>query len=672
MRLNRIYLVAAIALLVSVAHLPTLAASMQEQETEKKETQENHTEKNHTEKNHAEKKHTNALAKETSPYLLMHAHNPVNWYGWNEESLALAEKENKVIFLSVGYSSCHWCHVMERESFMDEEIAKFLNDNFICIKVDREERPDVDAIYMESLQVFNRMTGSNRGGGWPLSMFLTPEAKPFFGGTYFPARDGDRGVGRGFFTIVKLINKSWGAKEEKIKKDSDVLADATRRSLTVGEPVANRQLKKNWSTMAVNGLKDSFDKQYGGFRYSIQNPKIPKFPEPSNLLFLAEQYRVDKQRNDILNLLDTTCRRMMMGGLQDHLGGGFHRYSVDRYWAIPHFEKMLYDNGQLATVYSEVFELTGDKHYKRVVDEMLEFVNRELKDEGGAFYSALDAESEGEEGKFYRWEIEEAKKILDEKEFDLFAKVYGLDQPPNFEKKYFAPQLNRDWKKTSNAVGIDVDDLVKQLGPIRKKLLDAREKRPRPITDTKILTSWNGLMIRGFADAGRVFKNDEYIASAQKASQFILDKMVDSEGRLVRTYTDGQAKLNAYVEDYACFVDGLLAIHRATGQQKWLDEAVRIQAKQDELFWDDQKGGYFYTSSDHEKLLARAKKPTDGAMPSGNSVAAGNLLYLAETLKNEKYRERATKTALAASTIIEQFPIAAPRMLITIERLLKK
>lgn len=667
MRLNRIYLVAAIALLVSVAHLPTLAASMQEQETEKKETQENH-----TEKNHAEKKHTNALAKETSPYLLMHAHNPVNWYGWNEESLALAEKENKVIFLSVGYSSCHWCHVMERESFMDEEIAKFLNDNFICIKVDREERPDVDAIYMESLQVFNRMTGSNRGGGWPLSMFLTPEAKPFFGGTYFPARDGDRGVGRGFFTIVKLINKSWGAKEEKIKKDSDVLADATRRSLTVGEPVANRQLKKNWSTMAVNGLKDSFDKQYGGFRYSIQNPKIPKFPEPSNLLFLAEQYRVDKQRNDILNLLDTTCRRMMMGGLQDHLGGGFHRYSVDRYWAIPHFEKMLYDNGQLATVYSEVFELTGDKHYKRVVDEMLEFVNRELKDEGGAFYSALDAESEGEEGKFYRWEIEEAKKILDEKEFDLFAKVYGLDQPPNFEKKYFAPQLNRDWKKTSNAVGIDVDDLVKQLGPIRKKLLDAREKRPRPITDTKILTSWNGLMIRGFADAGRVFKNDEYIASAQKASQFILDKMVDSEGRLVRTYTDGQAKLNAYVEDYACFVDGLLAIHRATGQQKWLDEAVRIQAKQDELFWDDQKGGYFYTSSDHEKLLARAKKPTDGAMPSGNSVAAGNLLYLAETLKNEKYRERATKTALAASTIIEQFPIAAPRMLITIERLLKK
>ena len=667
MRLNRIYLVAAIALLVSVAHLPTLAASMQEQETEKKETQENH-----TEKNHAEKKHTNALAKETSPYLLMHAHNPVNWYGWNEESLALAEKENKVIFLSVGYSSCHWCHVMERESFMDEEIAKFLNDNFICIKVDREERPDVDAIYMESLQVFNRMTGSNRGGGWPLSMFLTPEAKPFFGGTYFPARDGDRGVGRGFFTIVKLINKSWGAKEEKIKKDSDVLADATRRSLTVGEPVANRQLKKNWSTMAVNGLKDSFDKQYGGFRYSIQNPKIPKFPEPSNLLFLAEQYRVDKQRNDILNLLDTTCRRMMMGGLQDHLGGGFHRYSVDRYWAIPHFEKMLYDNGQLATVYSEVFELTGDKHYKRVVDEMLEFVNRELKDEGGAFYSALDAESEGEEGKFYRWEIEEAKKILDEKEFDLFAKVYGLDQPPNFEKKYYAPQLNRDWKKTSNAVGIDVDDLVKQLGPIRKKLLDAREKRPRPITDTKILTSWNGLMIRGFADAGRVFKNDEYIASAQKASQFILDKMVDSEGRLVRTYTDGQAKLNAYVEDYACFVDGLLAIHRATGQQKWLDEAVRIQAKQDELFWDDQTGGYFYTSSDHEKLLARAKKPTDGAMPSGNSVAAGNLLYLAETLKNEKYRERATKTALAASTIIEQFPIAAPRMLITIERLLKK
>ena len=660
-----------ILLFAAFAQPVSLHAGLRVFEPQEKEAGQVHTEQDLTEHDQT-KKHTNALAKETSPYLLMHAHNPVNWYGWNEESLALAKKENKVIFLSVGYSSCHWCHVMERESFMDEEIAKFLNDNFICIKVDREERPDVDAIYMESLTVFHRMTGSNRGGGWPLSMFLTPEAKPFFGGTYFPARDGDRGVRRGFFSIVKLISKSWGTREEKIKKDSEVLAEATRKSLAGQTRTAGTELKKSLSAMAINGLKDSFDKQYGGFRYSLRDPNIPKFPEPSNLLFLADQYRRDKQRNDILNMLETTCRRMMMGGLQDHLGGGFHRYSVDRYWAIPHFEKMLYDNGQLTSVYAETYELTGNEHYKRVVDEMLEFVNRELRDEGGAFYSALDAESEGEEGKFYRWEIEEAKKLLDEKDYELFSKVYGLNQPPNFEKEYYAPQLGRDWKQTSNALGIDMEDLIQQLQPIRKKLFDGRAKRPRPITDTKILASWNGLMIRGFADAGRIFKNDDYISSAKKASQFILDKMVDTDGRLVRTYTDGQAKLNAYVEDYACFIDGLLAIHRATGEKEWLDHAVRIQKKQDQLFWDEKEGGYFYTSKDHEKLLARAKKPADGAMPSGNSVAAGNLLYLAVALKDDQYRKRATETALAASNVIEQFPIAAPRMLITIERLLDK
>ena len=624
-----------------------------------------------TDEAQAEKKHTNALAKETSPYLLLHAHNPVNWYGWNDEALALAKKENKMIFLSVGYSSCHWCHVMERESFMDEEIAEFLNDNFVCIKVDREERPDVDAIYMESLHSFHRMTGSRQGGGWPLSMFLTPEAKPFFGGTYFPARDGDRGVKRGFLTLIQLINKSWGTKQAKIKKDAEVLSKATRDALAIKKP-STETLKKNWTTMAVNGLKDGFDAQYGGFRYSLQNPNIPKFPEPSYLMFLADQYRRDKSRNDILNMLETSCRRMMMGGLQDHLGGGFHRYSVDRYWAIPHFEKMLYDNGQLATVYSEAYELTGNVHYKRVVDEMLEFVNREMKHEGGAFYSALDAESEGEEGKFYRWSLEEAKKLLSEKEYELFAKVYGLTKPPNFEEKYYAPQLGKDWKQTSNALGIDSDDLVKQLKPIRKKLFDARAKRPRPLTDTKILSSWNGLMIRGFADAGRLLKNPKYVDAAKQASEFVLKEMVDDQGRLVRTYTDGEAKLNAYVEDYANFVDGLLAIHRATGEQKWLDHAIKIQKKQDELFWDDAEGGYFFTSSDHEKLLARAKKPVDGAMPSGNSVAAGNLLYLANTLKDDKYRQRAKKTALAASAVIEQFPIAAPRMLITIERLLDK
>ncbi len=422
--------------------------------------------------------------------------------------------------------------------------------------------------------------------------------------------------------------------------------------------------------MGVNALKDGFDPQYGGFRYSRQDPSIPKFPEPSNLLFLADQLRRDKSRTDILNMLNTTCLRMMMGGIQDHLGGGFHRYSVDRYWSIPHFEKMLYDNGQLATVYAEVYQLTGDESYRRVVDDLLGFVLREMRDPGGAFYASQDAESEGEEGKFYRWEAAEIKKILDEKEFDLFASVYGLNQPPNFENNYYLPQLRMTWEKTAAAVSLKTDELVRQLGPIRKKLFDARARRPRPLTDKKILASWNGLMIRGLADAGRVFNNKAYIDAARDASEFILSKMVDENGRLVRTYTDGQAKLNAYIEDYACVVDGLLALHRATGEQRWLNDAVRIQGKQDELFWDDGEGGYFYTSSDHETLLARAKKPTDGAMPSGNSVAAENLMYLANATKDNRYHECARKTVLSASPIIEQFPIAAPRMLITIEELL--
>nr|XP_061812118.1 uncharacterized protein YyaL-like [Nerophis lumbriciformis] len=551
---------------------------------------------------------------------------------------------------------------MERESFLDEQIAGFLNENFVCIKVDREERPDVDAIYMESLRVVNRRAN----GGWPLSMFLTPDAKPFFGGTYFPARDGDRGARLGFFSISQKVLEAWKNQTDKIKADADYVATEVKRRLAGQAVPADAKIDPDWITSCADGLSDSYDGEFGGFSYSPANPNRPKFPEPSNMFFLLHELEQDSSNKRAREQLVFTCERMMMGGILDHLGGGFHRYSVDRFWRIPHFEKMLYDNAQLATVYSKVYELTNRPEFRMVVDEMLEFVLREMQDKGGAFYSALDAESEGEEGKFYRWELKELQQTLTKEEFGLFAKVYEIDKSPNFEGSYYVPQLSTNFQQKASAAGMDVKTLIEKLKPIRKKLFDVRAKRARPLTDTKILASWNGMMIRGFADAGRILKNEKYVKAAQKAAEFLLNKMVDKDGRLVRTVTDGQAKLNAYVPDYACVVDGLISLHRATDDQGWLDAALRIQVKQDELFWDDEHGGYFYTSDDHESLMARAKRTTDGAVPSGNSVTAGNLVYLAKALNKPAYLDQARRTILSASPLLDQLPSEAPRLLISV------
>lgn len=614
--------------------------------------------------------HTNALAKETSPYLLMHAHNPVNWYAWNEETLAKAKAENKPIFLSIGYSSCHWCHVMERESFLDEEIAEFLNKNFICIKVDREERPDVDEIYMESLNTWNRLSGSKRGGGWPLSMFLLPDGRPFFGGTYFPARTGDRGRSVGFLTVVQKINDLLTKNPDRVEKDAEVITQATRAALAGRTPPEGAKIEQGWISSAKETLLEDFDSQYGGFRFSEQNPNIPKFPEASNLLFLIDQLKRNPQDTEAEKMLLTTCERMMNGGIYDHLGGGFHRYSVDRFWRIPHYEKMLYDNGQLASVYAEAYKLTGRPEFRDVVEGTLAFVKRELTADEGGFYSSLDAETEGEEGKFYVWNLDEIKSTLSTEEYELFASIFGLNAAPNFENKFYAPQLDQPLASHAERLEMSVDELKGKLEPIRQKLFDVRNKRVRPPLDSKILTSWNGLMIRGFADAGRILEQQEYLDAAAKAANFVLENLTDENQRLFRTHTDGQSKLNAYLVDYACLIDGLLALHRATGDAKWLDAAKSYQEKQDELFWDDVAGGYFYTSKDHEALLARSKKPTDSAVPAGNSVSAGNLMYLAKQLKNDDYRKRAEQAVISASAVIEQIPIAAPRLLITAQELL--
>ncbi|MGE0757222.1 MAG: thioredoxin domain-containing protein [Pirellulaceae bacterium] len=614
----------------------------------------------------------NRLARETSPYLLLHAHNPVDWYPWCEEALARAKRENKPIFLSVGYSSCHWCHVMERESFLDAEIARFLNEHFVCIKVDREERPDLDAIYMSALQIYNQATGNGRGGGWPMSMFLTPECKPFFGGTYFPARDGDRGVTTGFLTLVQRIHEFWTGQPDRIRGDADTLTQLVQRELDSRRGASAAMPAASLLPQVLEALGERYDPEWGGFGFAAAQPNRPKFPEPSNLLFLVDRLQSrdlpESQRQRAQEMLEGTLDRMAQGGIRDHLGGGFHRYSVDRFWRIPHFEKMLYDNGQLATVYTEAFLVTGREDYRHVVEELLAFVQRELTADEGSFYSALDAESEHEEGKYYRWEKAEFEQLPAGPARQLFLDVYGLTAEPNFEGQYYVPQLRRNWVEVAQGHQQTPAELDATLRPVREQLLAIRAARPRPLTDTKVLTSWNGLMIRGFADAGRGLENPAYTATAARAARFVLDRMRTPDGRLLRTYAQGQARLNAYLDDYAFFIDGLLALYRATGDRTWLTAADGLMSKQIEWYWDSERGGFFFTSDDHESLIARGMDPVDGSEPSGNSVSADNLLFLAAELDRADYREKGQQTIQALAGIMTASPAAAPRLAVALSR----
>ncbi|MGI8982145.1 MAG: DUF255 domain-containing protein, partial [Pirellulaceae bacterium] len=534
----------------------------------------------------AKPKPANRLAKETSPYLLQHAHNPVDWYPWGDEARAKAKKEGKLIFLSVGYSSCHWCHVMERESFLDEEIAAYLNKHFICIKVDREERPDIDSIYMTALQVYNQLAGTGRGGGWPMSMFLTPEAEPVFGGTYFPARDGDRGPSTGFLTLVKRVHEVWEKTPDRIREDGKTIVKYTKTELEARRPAVLTPIDEKLYESVQKELASQFDEKYGGFGYSEVSDNRPKFPEPSNLAYLIDRVQRSKDE-EAKKMLVATLEKMEMGGIRDHLGGGFHRYSTDRYWKIPHFEKMLYDNGQLAGIYAEAFRLTGREDFRRVCEEMCDCILREMTDSSGGFYAAIDADSEDEEGKFYRWEKAEVQKLLTKEEYQLFSVVYGLTGEPNFEEKFYVPQLAKPMSEIAMALKMKESELEAQLLPIRKKLLAARDKRPRPLTDTKVLTADNGLMIGGLADAARILKNDRYLTAATKGADFVLANLRTKEGRLLRTYSDpaassgraappnsdkpsGKAKLNASLQDSAFLAEGLLRLHQGTGDKKWL------------------------------------------------------------------------------------------------------
>jgi hypothetical protein len=622
---------------------------------------------------------TNRLAGETSLYLLMHAHNPVDWYPWGEEALAKAQAEHKLIFLSIGYSSCYWCHVMERESFMDDEVATLLNEHFVCIKVDREERPDIDTIYMTALQIYFQLVHSPQGGGWPLTMVLTPDARPVIGGTYFPPRDKD---GRtGLLSVLNRVQEAWREEPKQLRENADLLGKLVRRQLQEGPAAPEAGPDPSLPDDVLTALVEEFDPEYGGFGYSPVNPRMPKFPQPSNLVFLLDRARREKggtvglpnrvfhtagqassgTHGQAESMLITTLERMAAGGIRDHLGGGFHRYSTDRFWAIPHFEKMLYDNAQLASVYAEAYRVTGREDFRRVAEEILEFVLREMTSPEGGFYAAIDAETDAQEGRYYVWHRDELADLLDQQQFALLADVYGIGKAGNLADRHVL-LLPRPLQETAKNRQLTEARLRQQLGPVREKLLQARERRERPATDTKLLTAWNGLMIRGFADAGRVLDDDRYVETAENAASLMLEKLRNPEGRLLRSFAGGRARLNAYLDDYAFLVDGLIALHRATAKPQWLQEADRLTTTQINLFWDDQRGGFFFTSSDHEILIARTKDPHDSALPSGNAVAVDNLVYLARELDKPEYLDRAETTLRAFAPLLEQMPSGMPRM----------
>ncbi len=602
---------------------------------------------------------TNRLAGESSPYLLQHAHNPVDWYPWGDQAFEKAKRENKLIFLSVGYAACHWCHVMERESFTDPDIARIMNERFVCVKVDREERPDVDQIYMSAVQIISR-----GGGGWPMSVFLLPDGRPFWGGTYFPARNGDRGNATGFLSIMDQVDAAWKEQPAAVRQQSAALTDAIKQSQS-RVTKAKVELRPAIVDAVAEAIAEQFDPEYGGFGFSAAQPNRPKFPEPSNLLFLIDRMRrasVDQAaRQSARRMLIKSLDGMISGAMIDQLGGGFHRYSVDRRWQIPHFEKMLYDNGQLASVYAQAYADTGRDEYRHVVEGICDFVLRELKAADGAFYSSLDADSEGEEGKYYRWTAAELNSLGSGQGFAEFAEVYRLSGQPNFEQEFFVPDPGKTLTAVAQQRGEPFVDLIASLEPQRKRLFDIRSKRQRPLTDTKILTAWNGLMIAGLADAGRILNRQQYIQAAAEAADFVLDQLRDDNGRLLRSYARGEAKLNAYLDDYAFLASGLIALHHATGDPRWLESAGKITDKQLELFWDADAGGFYFTSQDHPTLIVRAKDPVDSAIPSGISVACENLIYLSAQQNNELYRQRLEQTLAAVASILDQTPAAAPR-----------
>ena len=613
----------------------------------------------------APKAQPNRLAKSSSPYLLQHANNPVDWYPWGPEAFERAKKDKKLIFLSIGYSSCHWCHVMERESFSSAEIAKILNENFVCIKVDREERPDIDDIYMTALSV------TDVQGGWPLTMILTSDGKPIFGGTYFPPADKKVGEDTipGMKSILAKVIELEKKEHEELVKQADHIAKLTVEALDRNSRViALVKLDRELVDGAVEAFE--FDPEHGGTGSKSRMFRGTKFPRPPAWQFLLAQSR-QEGRGDLAKQVHHTLRKMAEGGIYDHLGGGFHRYSTERTWTVPHFEKMLYDNAQLAELYSDAFAVTPDPTYKRVVAETLAFVKREMTSPDGAFYSALDADTNHEEGEFYVWKPDEIKKVLGDADAAFFTSVYG--NALNFEGKFVIFRLPKALAEVAKDQKLTEAELLAKLEPLKKKLFDARAKRERPFLDTKVIAGWNGQMIAGYARAGQVFKDKEYIKAATTAADFILTKMRDKDGRLFRLHAavPGQKPVahgTAFLDDYSYLVHGLLVLHDATGEKKWLDAAVQLTDLAIQFHGDGDRGGYFFAPSDGEKLFARAKDGYDGVQPSGNSQMALNLLRLAAVTGNQKYLLACEKTMKQFALSLRMQPSSVPTMALCVDQ----
>ncbi|AGA29197.1 DUF255 domain-containing protein [Singulisphaera acidiphila] len=609
----------------------------------------------------------NRLAKETSPYLLLHAHNPVDWYPWGPEAFAKAKAEKKPIFLSIGYSSCYWCHVMERECFKDPQIAKLMNQKFVCIKVDREERPDIDQIYMAALQAFGN-------GGWPMSMFLTPDGRPFFGGTYFPPKD--RNGIRGFPTVLAGVADAWRDEKAQIEESADRLTDLVRRSLAKSNDKRHAPLTRAVAAQGREELTEQFDPEYGGFGFNPENARRPKFPEPVNLVFLLDEHRRgaaagkkegQEASSNALAMVLKTLDQMARGGIRDQLAGGYHRYATSRYWIVPHFEKMLYDNAQLASTHLLAFELTADPRWRLEAESTFAFIARSMTSPEGGFYSAIDAETDGDEGQYYVWTRDEVEKTLGAgPDYEAFAQVYGLKREPNFEKERYVLLEPRSRADQAATLKTTPAALEATMAPLRAKLLAVRERRPAPLLDDKVLTSWNGLMIAAYADGFRILHDAKYRQAADKAADFILAKLRSPDGRLLRSYRLGQAKLAGYLEDYAFLVHGLLRLHAATGDPKRLTQARELTDRMIADFSDPEEGGFFYTADGHESLLARPKDPYDGALPSGNSVAIRNLVALASATGEARYLDQAQKALDAFSSTLAQNPGSLPLLVVAL------
>jgi len=581
-------------------------------------------------------KHVNRLAKESSPYLLQHQYNPVDWYPWGQEAFDKAAELDRPIFLSIGYSTCHWCHVMEHESFEDEQVAELLNENFISIKVDREEMPEVDHVYMSVCQA---MTGR---GGWPLTIIMTPKKEPFFAGTYFP-KSGR--LGRpGMMELLPSIADAWKNRHDELVKSANKIHEFLISSNTkkLGDALNESILQDTYSQFV-----NQFDKDHGGFATR------PKFPSPHNLIFLLRFHHMTGDKTSLM-MVEKTLQEMRMGGIFDHVGFGFHRYSTDAEWLVPHFEKMLYDQAMLAMAYTEAFQLTGNKVYKKTAEEIFTYVQRDMTHSLGGFYSAEDADSEGEEGLFYLWKIEELNSILEGEDARYVQHVFNLQPDGNYKDEATGQFTGRNIFYLNKSTSELADK--KKMSVIREKLFHAREKRIHPIKDDKILTDWNGLMIAAFAKAGVAFDSQELIEAAEKSAQFIFENLTDEKGRMKKRFRIGVSGLDAHLDDYAFFVWGLLELYEATFNIQYLQKAIQLSEIMVAEFWNESSGGFYLGSDKTEALIVRSITGYDGAIPSGNSIAAMNLLKLTRITGDVKWAEMADKTFNVFSNEIERAP----------------